>query len=201
MPSGIVADDLLLAVFTHGDSSVVGTSTPSAGWTQLGTEETNTETRQSLFYKVAAGSDTLTVTTANSEESSHIVLLIKNGGTPTATSASSTSTNANPPSHNAGSSAKYLWITTGGWDNDGTNSLDISAPPAGYSDYIYQPRSNRDVGAVTAVSNRYAEIQTEDPGTWTSAIESWVSFTIAVPFLASAATTATGSGFTGTTEN
>jgi len=195
MPSGIVAGDLLLAVFT---SDGVVTSS-AAGWTELG-DESSDANQQAIYYKVAEGSDTLTVTTSASEQSSHIVLRIENGGTPTATVASSTATtNANPPSHDAGSSAKYLWIATGGWDGFQSSIVinEVSSPPAGYSDFIFQTQGSANGGAHTAISNRFAEKQTEDPSAWTSWNEGWVSFTIAVPFEGGAAAAATGSGSSG----
>jgi hypothetical protein len=105
MPSGIVAGNKLVCVF--GVDANPTCSDGSATWTKLGQASNGTASTQAIFYKVAAGGDTLTVTTTASENSSYVVFNIANAGTPDMTQANGSSTNADPPSHTpAGGSAK-----------------------------------------------------------------------------------------------
>jgi hypothetical protein len=183
MPDGIEAGDLLIIVFTSdGDDSA--NYSIGEDWNNLVVAQNGTTVSGGIFYKIAEGSDTATISTDGSERSSHVVISMKYADIPTATSANGSSENADPPSHDAGASAKYLWLVTGGWDGSAISGIGIgpSAPPSGYGDFVLQTSASLNDGVMTAVANRNAEIQTENPGTWTSIAEQWVAFTIAVPF-------------------
>jgi hypothetical protein len=174
MPGGITAGDLLICIFSVDGAP---TCTASSGWTKLGQASNVAVVTQAIFYKVAAGGDTLTITTSAAEQSSHIVLRIAGAGsTITGTPANGSSTNSNPPSHNAGSSQKYLWVATRGGDS----TTVPTAIPTNYSSGTHYAAAGTG-GASTSTATRQYEIQTEDPGTWTVATEEWVCWTLAIP--------------------
>jgi prepilin-type N-terminal cleavage/methylation domain-containing protein len=174
MPGGITAGDLLICIFSVDGAP---TCTASSGWTILGQASNVAVVTQAIFYKVAAGGDTLTITTSAAEQSSHIVLRIAGAGsTITGTPANGSSTNSNPPSHNAGSSQKYLWVATRGGDS----TTVPTAIPTNYSSGTHYAAAGTG-GASTSTATRQYEIQTEDPGTWTVATEEWVCWTLAIP--------------------
>jgi hypothetical protein len=182
LPSGVQTGDLLVLVFGSDGAT---TSTINAGWTQLESLSQTTVVTQAIFYKTADGSDTPTVTTAASEAASYVVFRIQNGGTPVATSTRRSSTNANPGSLDTGSSAKYLWLGTGTWDM--SIAFTVTVPPTGFNSFVIQPaRMTGGAGVTVAVSQIFEEIQTKDPGNFTSVSEQWVAGTIAIPYLASA---------------
>jgi len=174
MPTGITAGNLLICIFSVDGAP---TFTASSGWTQLGQARYSTVVTQAIFYKVAVGGDTLTITTSVAEQSSHIVLRIAGAGsTITGTPANGSSTNSNPPSHNAGSSQKYLWVATRGGDS----TIVPTAIPTNYSSWTQYAAAGTG-GASTSTATRQYEITTEDPGTWTVATEEWVCWTLAIP--------------------
>lgn len=174
MPTGITAGNLLICIFSVDGAP---TCTASSGWTKLGQASYSTVVTQAIFYKVAAGGDTLTITTSVVEQSSHIVLRIAGAGsTITGTPANGSSTNSNPPSYNAGSSKKYLWVATRGGDS----TIVPTYIPTNYSSGTQYAAAGTG-GASTSTAARQYEIQTEDPGTWTVATEEWVCWTLAIP--------------------
>lgn len=180
MPSGITAGELLIAIVSSDGAPTVSMT----GWTKLGQVTDGTSaTTQAVFYKTAAGSDTGTVTTSSSEQTAHTVLRIKDGGTPTGTSASGTSGSANPPSHNTGASGDYLWIVGSAVDGTLTVFVGQTAAPATYGDLMLAHAE--DTGGIShAVADLQKTIQTEDPGTFTHASQEWSAWTIAVPYSA-----------------
>lgn len=176
MPSGITAGNLLVIIFSV--DGIPTASIASGGWSKLGqtSDGTNVVT-QAIFYKVAAGGDTATVTTTAAEQSSHVVLNISGAGsTITGTAASGSSTNSNPPSHDAGSAKNYLWLAT----RAGDSTVVATAPPTNFANLETLAAAGTG-GASSNSSERLANASTLDPGTFTSATEQWVCYTIAVP--------------------
>lgn len=184
MPAGIEAGDLLVCIFAC-DATSGGAS--MSGWTELfeHTESGASQVTFAVYYKTAVGGDTGTVTTASSRWSGHTTLRIANAGTPTATVTDGTSTNADPPSHDAGSSQKYLWLALACWD--GPTSADSSgsflgAVPSGFGNAITVGCSG--ASPAIAVAMRLEEVQTKNPAAFTSGTEQWVAATVAIPFAA-----------------
>src|SRR5690606_22871817 len=72
------AGDLLIVVFaTDGDPTL---STSSPGWSRLAHVVGGSDGRLGIFAKVATGSDALTVTTSDNEQSSHLSWVITGHG-------------------------------------------------------------------------------------------------------------------------
>jgi len=187
LPAGVKTGQLLIVVFSIQGNNPTLSGYDTNDWNLLA-EQVNSGTntvKGAIFYKIADGgsADDLTITSSASEESTHISFAIDRGGTPTASSASGDGTNTAPPSHNAGSAKKYLWIVTSSRDLSVTGDHRVSAPPTDYTDFLYLSPSSFNTGVDTAVATRHREIQTEAPGTFTSSSEQWAAFTIAVPYI------------------
>src|SRR3990167_4578908 len=124
MPAGIVAGDLLIVICA---ADVADTITQSGGtdWTKL--EQTNNSTVIGLviFAKIAAGGDTLTLTSSGSNDIACVSLRITGHGVTDVTtdikkgtSATGTDGSPNPPSLDTGASKDYLWIECFAADDD-----------------------------------------------------------------------------------
>lgn len=177
MPSGIEVGDLLLIIFSSDGNPTASIS--SGNWTKISQDSNTTEVTQAVFWKTAEGSDTATVTTTASEQSSHVVFRIDNASTPTLTFANGAAGTIDPPTHTPAGSDKYLWLTGMSMDDGGPN---ISAAPTNYTSLLIQPENAGTSSVKMAVSERVLEASSENPGTYTtSAAENWVASTIAVP--------------------
>lgn len=177
LPSGVVAGDLLIVVFSSDGSPTV--STTSNGWVVLSQlVQSGLQTTGAVLSKRATGSDALTVTTSFLEQSSHISLRISDGAVRTVASANGDSTNSDPPSCNPAITDDYLWIATRGGDVS-TGFINATAAPSNYSNLTTKDASGV-LGAATATAERSLNASSENPGTFTSGDEQWVCFTIAV---------------------
>lgn len=174
MPSGIQTGDLLLIVFsTDGAPGVVMLSND---WVKLDTASYGTTVTGAIFYKFATGSDSATVFTTAGEQSSHAVLRISGAGIPYAASSNGSSTNSNPPSLAMGAARNHLWVAT----RSGDSTVVASAAPSGYSNL--QSQAAAGTGGASTNTAEYSDSDaTEDPGTFTSTTEQWVSYTIGIP--------------------
>ncbi|MGH8573430.1 MAG: hypothetical protein ACREX8_12770, partial [Gammaproteobacteria bacterium] len=173
LPSGIVAGELLLVpIAVDGDAG----SSASAGWTELG-DVTEGTISGAVYYKIAAGSDTLTITTVDSEQISWVAHRISGAGTPTGSSVIGDSTNPDPPNHNAGSAADYLWVAV----HCGDGTTVSSAAPTNYTNLLTQAGTGSISGASISVARRTLNAASENPGTFTAGDDEWVCWTIAVP--------------------
>lgn len=167
MPSGIVAGNLLLALV--GAKKITGTLTAfsaSAGWTKIGEHIDDTRRSLCVFWKIAAGSDTLTVTPNSTTASISIEVLRITGAHASAAPEAGTSVNtANPPSLTPSfTSAADLFIAF--HNNGGTSTL--TSYPASYD--LYQ--NNQAVASAVANDNKIyracrAISGTQDPGIYT----------------------------------
>lgn len=174
MPSGITAGDLLLLVFST--DGIADVSILAGDWIKLDQEQQSTsQVTAAIFYKFATGSDTATVATG-SEQTSHIVYRISGASVPYIAQANGNSTNSNPPSLDTGVSRNYLWIATASHDS----TVVASAAPSNYSNLHTQAAAGVN-GASTSTAERALTASSEDPGTFTTGNEQWVSFTIAIP--------------------
>lgn len=179
MPTGITAGDLLVIIFSVDGSPTCSIS--SGGWTKIGQASNGSIVTGAVFAKIAAGSDTATVTTSAAEQSSHVTYRILTGGGNiwlNGLASNGSSTNSNPPAHfaggNPGTTADYLWIATRSGDSTVTGLA-----PANYTSPQTQAASGTS-GASTNTAQRALTAQSEDPGTFTSTTEQWVSWTLAI---------------------
>ena len=185
MPSGITVGDLLIIIFSADgpDAGAGSDHTIGVDWTEID-RDSGAQNTGSIFYKIAEGSDAATIATDAIEEAAHITLRIANGGIPTSNSANGSSTNGNPPSHDAGDTAKYLWIAAMSKDSSATETV-IPDAPSGYEDFIYlHSGANITAGVDVWMATLHEESADgiEDPGTFASINEQWAAFTIAVPY-------------------
>lgn len=177
MPSGIVAGDLLLLFITSDGASITFTVT---GWTLLVTGTDAAQVTHAIYYKVAAGGDTISYNTSASESTCYFCMRVANAGTPeAATAASGSSTNADPPSITPSASKKWMFIATAGWDS---TPLTLTGFPANYGTALSIPAFGANTDSSMGLCIRYLETgAAENPGTFTSGTEQWVTNTIAVP--------------------
>jgi hypothetical protein len=178
MPTGIQAGDLLLCVFSVDAAPTVSVNTGVSGdnWKKLGQASYSTTVTGAVFWKIAEGSDALTLTTTSSEQSSHIVYRISGGKSVSGTSANGSSTNSNPPSHTGhNGTEKYLWIAT----RSGDSTINATVAPSNMGSLVAYAAAGTG-GASTAVASVVSEASSFDPSTFTSSSEQWVSWTIAV---------------------
>jgi hypothetical protein len=184
LPTGITAGDLLVVVFSVDGNPTVTVDTGASGnnWNKLGQASNSTTVTGAIFWKVAEGSDALTLTTSASEQSSHVSLRITGhaSGTPiSGTSANGSSTNSDPPNHTPpnGSNA-YLWIATRSGDSTTVATAGPTTPGTfGQLQTIAAAGTN---GASTNTAEYTATASSVNPGTFTSATEQWVSYTLAI---------------------
>lgn len=177
MPSNIAAGELLIAYASvDGNPDVtVDTGYSGTGWVKLGQRSTlSNNVCGSVFYKTAVGGDLLRLNTSASEHGTYIVARYEGGGTVTGDNAASTSSNANPPNHNPGSSADRTWISFASWDAATVGS----AAPTNYVSRVLQ--ANDATGASTGYADRYLTASSEDPGTFTSSSAPWVTWTVSI---------------------
>lgn len=192
LPTGIVAGNMLLVVFSVDGSPTISINTGVSGnnWT-LGTKASyGTDVSGVYVWKIAEGSDALTLTTSAAEQSSHIALRITGASSVQGASATGSSTNSNPPSLTpSGGAMDYLWVAT----RSGDSTTVSSSPPSGYNN----PQGLPGIGTSSASTNtaeKLANLSSDDPGTFTTGTEQWVSFTLAVSPVGNSSIAGTTSG-------
>jgi len=182
-PEDVIAGELLILIFGVSQLSVKIEITTPTGWTQVVNQERDAAT-VGVYYKRATGEESTTVTTDANCSSSHIVLRVKNAGTPEGTGADGLN-DIDPPKHDTGVSAKYLWLACGVL-GVGIVSNEITVPPANYESFAWIKSAVSPVAgaksAITVVSERFLETDSEDPGTFTNDTGFWAAATIAIPY-------------------
>lgn len=172
MPAGVEAGDVLVTVFSNDGSAAA--TTASEGWQLLrtGVDPLN-RNRGTIFWKIATGSDALTVNMAANEASAWIVYRIGNADTVDASvPASGDSTTPNPPELVLSQSRDAVWIAAFSQDS----LVTVNSVPGEYSGLQVQS-SNASVAAVSRSINALSQ----DPANFvTAAINDWTAFTIAV---------------------
>lgn len=173
LPTGVVVGELLVVVFSVDGNPTC--STTSTGWIKVGqaSDGTNAVTG-AVFYKLATGSDALTVTTSAAEQSTHVSYRVVGGGTLVSASATGSSTNSDPPSATDTVTDLHLWIAT----RSGDSTAQATVAPSGYTNLATQTAGGTG-GASTATAHRFAPASaSENPATFTSTTEQWVSWTL-----------------------
>lgn len=180
MPSGITAGDVLVAIVTADGSQTISAS----GWTALTANQTlsGSGATARAFWKVAAGSDTLTVTVPASERIAVVVVRASSASNAQATWATGSATPAAPPTINpSGGTRDYLFLVGIAFASSAANP---SADPSGYT-----PTANVVTTGGTAGQSvrQYAarrdatSVSSESPGTAAYAnATQWGAYTIAV---------------------
>ena len=185
-PSGVVAGNLFVAVCAHDSLTVI---TASTGWTQIAQVEQPTVThRCDIFGRIADGgaNDALSLSGGASDYCTSIMRITGHGVTNVATdikkvdAVSTGSTNPDPPSLDAGSSKRWLWLVAAGVD---TTSAFTMTTPTNYTDVHAPLQSATNVsGQALFVAQRALNTQTENPGVFTTGtVVPWIAHTLAIP--------------------
>src|SRR3990167_8434397 len=185
MPSGIVAGDLLIVICS---ADVANTITQSGGtdWTKL--QQTNNSTIIGLviFAKIAAGGDSLTLTSSGSNDIACVSLRITGHGVSNVstditrgTAATGTSATPDPPNCNPGTAKDYLWIECFAADDDDNTATYWST---NYSAVAQIESAASTTSSLCAVARRNLNASSENPGVMAMALsEEWVAQTLAIP--------------------
>lgn len=179
MPSGIQVGDLLLVFFgSDGDNTI----TDSQTFTVLAQESNDTASFGAVLYKIAAGGDSLTITTSVSEPSSAIAYRIDGWESTFAPEISVVAENStDSPDPN---------IVTPSWTQDDTlfiatcmsdsNDL-VTGYPTNYSLSQLNENGGANGDCGVGVGGRNYNNPSDDPAVFTlEGGEQWVAWTIAV---------------------
>jgi hypothetical protein len=182
LPTGIQVGDLLLVWFgTDGQPTIsVGTGT---GWTLAQSSYGTNVHTACIAWKVATGSDTLSLLTSVGQQSSHLTWRI------TGTSvdqwlidwdfSNGQSTNSNPPNHISSNGAqKYLFIAA----RAGDNVVNVTGYPTNYTQGQRLLTASATTGSSVAAAERELEAASDDPSTFTVATERWSCATISIAY-------------------
>jgi hypothetical protein len=197
LPASIVVGELLLVGFAC-DTATTTVSTSSTGWTILANVPQGTSTNHTavVLYKIATGSDALTINTSTAEQSTHISLAITNGAAPNEADANggSASTTAPAAITPSGGTADYLGVLFTMTDSS-TAATQTFGVSSGYSNSITQNPTTTTSAATNSQERTYLASAGWTPGGVSlSTAEQWVSITVAVPFGGGGATTYTKTG-------
>jgi len=137
--------------------------------------------RGAVIWKIAEGSDALTITSVNYEESTFISYRISgfhSSNPMTVTNATGNSTNWDPPENTGEYGAvNYLWIVFAATDDD----VVASVAPADFNNLVTQFADHAIGSASCSIADREHNTGgAYNPGTFTSDTEQWVCFTIIV---------------------
>jgi hypothetical protein len=168
------AELLVVVVSADGNPTL---STTSSGWTKLGQDSNSTVVTGAVFWKVAASaSESLIVDSTATEQYSAISLTIRGGAGVTGSVINGSSTNSDPPNHAATNGTEdYLWIAT----RSGDSTTVATGAPTNYSN-LQTIAGGGTNGVSTNTAERSLTASSENPGTFTSATEQWVSWTLAI---------------------
>lgn len=176
LPAGVQPGEMLVVAFSCDDNHTISIGA-GTGWTMLSSINNSVGTPcAAIFWKIADGSDSLTVATDTADLSTHVSFRISGAAALTGTGLDGgTSINSNPPPHTPpNGSKKYLWIVT----RHGDSTAVATAAPAGYSNLTTVAVTS--TFASTSTAERQLEAASEDPGPFTSVNEQWICFTLAV---------------------
>lgn len=181
LPSGMAAGDLVgVIVAVDGTPDIVVNAGSSVGeWHKLRQASNSTVVTSAVFWAMYESGLSLTLTTSDSQQSSHISFRVPHALGLTGGSANGNSTNSDPPSftHPAGA-GNYLVIAAAGRDAQ----VVASAAPSGYSALHTKTGGGANGASCDAAIKRIWSYgsATEDPGVFTSASEQWTSWTLFV---------------------
>lgn len=174
LPSGVQPGELLLVLIAIDGSPTVNFT--GDDW-RFVTVAQSTNVTGAVFYKRATGNDELIVTTSVNEQSSHISYRLPAGSMPWIQSATGSSTNSDPPASGTlpFGAEDVLWIV----GRCGDAQVAATAAPSSFANLLSVTGTTSN-GATVSVAERSLNAASLDPGTFTSATEQWVAFTIAI---------------------
>jgi hypothetical protein len=131
-----------------------------------------------VHWKVADGSDALTLLIDASEQCSHFAIRISGHASAVAMASSTgNSTNADPPNVAiTGAAQDVLFIAASCQDS----ALVATVAPAGYANLTTKLATNPS-GASVSIADKTANATSDNPGAFTTAAEQWVAWAIAIP--------------------
>ena len=131
LPSGIVSGDLLLCIYGE-NLNPLHTTTYTAGWTPVFHDVANATAQISAIWKIADGSDSLTITKSAKAPWAATALRISGGSSVSGSAAAATSTTApdfDPVS--PGLAAHLVFVAT-----NGDQAATMTAAPTGFGSII-----------------------------------------------------------------
>ncbi len=181
MPSGVTTGDLLIVFFTK-DGSASPTGITGTGWTTINSSDPGFVNMR-IYWKVADGSDTLTVNHAN-EATAYVVYRISGHDADNTDVADRElnigySPNPDPPLLNPvdWDTEDTLWISVFNWNGDRS----VSSWPTNYSSNQVTDRYANSQGTGIAVSTYESASASQDPSTASiGSAEFWGAITLAV---------------------
>lgn len=194
MPSGISAGDLLLIFALKTYWWVFQTLD---GWTRIGNATVGNgisyEGYYNVYARIAAGSDTAELSSGGNTDSAAICVRVTGHGVSNISTdlkistavASSTSSNYNPSSYDAGSSKEWLWFSFLAMQRVGSNTT-ISGVPTGWTSRGYGGTDTTTTGGAIGVASKAETVQTQDAGAWTNDSAYVGHYYVAVPPVAAA---------------
>lgn len=183
LPSGIAVGDLLLCVFSCDGNAEVAAS---SGWTKLGQATYSSYVSGTIFWKLATGSDALTVTSSYAEQASAIVWRISKALGVEGYYATGSSANPDPPALTPSfDPTNALWVVT--HSGDGTTVCSSAPSGIGLLVHDFQTKvAGTTSGASSGIAGIDATVSTLNPGSFTALSEQWVCWTLAIRPLPSA---------------
>jgi hypothetical protein len=188
MPEGVTAGDLLIAYVSADANSTVAAG-GGEGWTSITDASNGSAIRLKIFAKIAAGSDTLTLTVGASTDTATYVQRITNHdvsnvateievGTP----ATGSSTTPDPPSVTPSTNREWLVMACAAADDD-DNVITFSYHPTGYVPLAQTESSS---ATTSSMLDAACDVQTTgsaiNPGSFSMAnTEEWVTQTLLIP--------------------
>lgn len=171
-------DDLLLIIFGSDGNPTV---TYPAGWTKLFQSSSGVAATLSAGYKMSSGAEpaSIVVTTSASEMTAWNIYSIRGAATLNiGAAATGASANPDPPALTPSWGAlNTLWIAAVGID--GNSVVNPWAYPANYTNGFYDTAANAG-GVCVGSARRELNAASNDPGTFTTSNDDWVTNTIAV---------------------
>jgi hypothetical protein len=194
--TGLNSGDTVLwqIIVTSDGANITLSETGGNGWTKKVNGSDGAQVSQAIFIKETTAAYASSVApsfvlgSSGSEQFSAVLLTHyignstngKTAGFEISSAATGSSTNSNPPAvtNSRGARIEAAVVTTRGGDS----TVVATAVPSGYSNHVSRAGGGT-AGASTNTATKDVTINnssTEDPGTWTSASEQWISYTYAV---------------------
>jgi hypothetical protein len=187
MPAGLTTGDLLIATVST-DGAATAAAGGSEGWTQISATSNASAVRLTILAKIAAGSDSLSLTLGSAVDSTTHVMRITGHGVSNVvsdiaigTAATGTSTTPDPPSVTPAANEPNLFIAVAAADDD--DEANVFWP----TNYTAETNFTSDTLSATTsmILAAYRYVTTgsaQDPGTFTlAASEEWVAQSLCIP--------------------
>lgn len=181
MPAGVSVGDLIVVALTSSGNPTISVGS-GTGWTSLvQTAVGGNGARGAVYYKIADGSDALTIATSTAQTTCHRSFMADAGTFNASSPISATgfsftaTTNINPGSHTpgAGGTLNRLWIAT---YHGQVNTPTVA--PSGYSDL--RTRTNGTSNISVGIAEKESAATSDDPGAWTNANDNASAHVIAI---------------------